>query len=44
VPILVGGQAFRWGGRERIERLPGVLCLTSLSELEAWIRDGEDHV
>ncbi len=37
VPILVGGQAFRWGGRERLERVPGVRCLTSLGELEAWI-------
>jgi methanogenic corrinoid protein MtbC1 len=39
VAILVGGQAFRWGGRERVERLPGVRCLTSLGELEAWIRE-----
>ncbi len=37
VPILVGGQAFRWGGRERVERVPGVRCLASLGELEAWI-------
>ena len=44
VPILVGGQAFRWGGRERVERLPGVRCLLSLSELEAWIQDGNNHV
>ena len=44
VPILVGGQAFRWGGRQRVERLSGVRCLTSLSELEAWIKDGERHV
>ena len=44
VPILVGGQALRWGGRERVERLSGVRCLMSLSELEAWIKDGENHV
>ena len=44
VPILVGGQAFRWGGRQRVERLSGVRYLTSLSELEAWIKDGERHV
>ncbi len=44
VPILVGGQAFRWGGRERVERLPGVRCLLSLSELEAWIKEDEHHV
>jgi methanogenic corrinoid protein MtbC1 len=44
MPILVGGQAFRWGGGERIGRLPGVRCLTSLSELETWIKDDENHV
>jgi MerR family transcriptional regulator, light-induced transcriptional regulator len=44
MPLLVGGQAFRWGGRERAERLPGVRCLTSLSELETWIKDREEHV
>jgi methanogenic corrinoid protein MtbC1 len=44
VPILVGGQAFRWGGRERVERLPGVRCLASLRELEAWIEDGANGV
>ena len=44
LPILVGGQAFRWGGQERISRLPGVRYLTSLSELEAWIKDGDNHV
>ena len=44
VPILVGGQAFRWGGRERVERLPGVRCLLSLSELETWIEEDEKHV
>jgi hypothetical protein len=37
VRILVGGQAFRWGGRERVERLPAARCVTSLSDLEAWI-------
>jgi methanogenic corrinoid protein MtbC1 len=37
LPIIVGGQAFRWGGRERVERLPGVRCLTTLSELQKWI-------
>ena len=44
VPILVGGQAFRWGGRERVERLPGVRCLLTLSELETWIEEDEKHV
>lgn len=37
VPILVGGQAFRWGGREHIEQVPGVRCLASLGELETWM-------
>ena len=44
LPILVGGQAFRWGGRERAERLSGVRCLMSLSELEEWIKDGKKYV
>ncbi len=39
VPILVGGQAFRWGGQQRVMQMPGVLCLRTLSELEEWIRD-----
>jgi methanogenic corrinoid protein MtbC1 len=43
LPILVGGQAFRWGGRERVERLSGVRFLASLDELEAWIKD-HSHV
>lgn len=43
-PILVGGQAFRWGGRERVEQISGVRCMTSLSELEAWIKDNGNHV
>ena len=44
IPILVGGQAFRWGGRELVARLPGVRCLLSLGELETWIKDGKNHV
>lgn len=39
VPILAGGQAFRWGGCERVEQLVGVRCLTSLEQLETWIED-----
>jgi MerR family transcriptional regulator, light-induced transcriptional regulator len=42
-PILVGGQAFRWGGRERVEQISGVHCLTSLTELEAWMKVRETH-
>ncbi len=44
VPILVGGQAFRWGGRDRVEGLPEVRCLASLSDLEAWLKDERNHV
>jgi MerR family transcriptional regulator, light-induced transcriptional regulator len=43
VSILVGGQAFRWGGRERIENQSGVLYLNSLDELETWIRTDGRH-
>ena len=38
VPILVGGQAFRWGGRERAAQIAGVQCLASLDELESWMK------
>ena len=44
MPILAGGQAFRWVGREKVERVPGVRCLMSLGELEQWIADGNPHV
>ncbi len=44
LPILVGGQGLRRGGRERVERLPGVRCLTSLGELEAWLAEHGSHV
>lgn len=44
VQILVGGQALRWGGRERIEGIPGVRCLASLRDLTAWLKENENHV
>jgi MerR family transcriptional regulator, light-induced transcriptional regulator len=44
VPILVGGQALRWGGRERLEQIPGVRCVLSLDELDAWIASGVSDV
>lgn len=43
VPILAGGQAFRWGGRESVERIDGARCLGSLDELETWIKDPHVH-
>jgi methanogenic corrinoid protein MtbC1 len=39
LPVLVGGQAFRWGGRERVEKYPGVAVIPTLTELESFIRD-----
>jgi len=43
MPILVGGQAFRWGGRERAEGIVGVRYLRSLGELELWMNSREPH-
>jgi MerR family transcriptional regulator, light-induced transcriptional regulator len=43
VPILVGGQAFRWGGRERAEQIAGVRHLASLAELETWVAPPTPH-
>ena len=44
VPILVGGQALRWGGRKRLEQIPQVRCVLSLEELDAWIASGISDV
>lgn len=38
LPILVGGQAFRFGRSDRVERIPGVRYLASLNELETWLK------
>lgn len=43
VPILVGGQAFRLGGRERAEEIADVRCLATLNELEEWIQSMTSH-
>jgi hypothetical protein len=37
--VLVGGQAFRWGGCEAIGAYPNTLYVSSLSELEALLRE-----
>ncbi len=34
LPIWVGGQAFRHGGREAVGNFPHVSCITSLDDLE----------
>jgi methanogenic corrinoid protein MtbC1 len=38
LPVVVGGQAFRWGGREKIEQYPSVTLIPTLGELESFIR------
>jgi methanogenic corrinoid protein MtbC1 len=38
LPVLVGGQAFRWGGADRVTRYPGVQQVSTLKELESFIR------
>ncbi len=42
LPILVGGQALRWGGRERLERIAGVRCLASLRDLATWLKESKE--
>jgi methanogenic corrinoid protein MtbC1 len=37
LPILVGGQAFRWGGTETVSRYAGVTYSSSLGDLENTI-------
>ena len=36
--LLIGGQAFRWGGIDAIKRYPGTEYITSLDELEKLIK------
>jgi methanogenic corrinoid protein MtbC1 len=40
LPVLVGGQAFRWGGRDRVETYPAVTLVPTLEGLESFIRQG----
>ncbi len=35
LPIVVGGQAFRWGGQAAVQRLPGVQLIEDLWSFEA---------
>ncbi len=37
LPILIGGQAFRWGGTEQMSRYEGVAYISSLKNLESRI-------
>ncbi len=39
LPIAVGGQAFRWGGTERLSRFEGVRHVSSLNQLEELIKN-----
>jgi cobalamin-dependent methionine synthase I len=32
--IILGGQAFRWGGKEMFDKYPNVEIITTLSQLE----------
>lgn len=41
--ILVGGQAFQWGGKDLPEKYPTVKVLYSLDHLESYIVDGKCH-
>ena len=36
LPILIGGQAFRWGGHDIPGRYDDVRLLNSLAELRDW--------
>ena len=38
LPVLVGGQAFLWGGRDIAEKYAAVTYLPTLSDLEAFIQ------
>lgn len=40
LPIVVGGQAFRWGGRDLLARYPRVEFMDSLRHFEEQLRGG----
>lgn len=39
LPIVVGGQAFRWGDEESLSQFPLVRVLRTIERLEEWIRE-----
>ena len=41
LPLLVGGQAFRWGGQDLVRRYPAVSYVASVEELERIVTDYE---
>lgn len=43
LPILVGGQAFRYGGREVLSHYDGVDYAGNLAELEQWLKNRGAH-
>lgn len=43
LPILVGGQAFRYGGRDVLSQYAGVDYAGDLAETEAWLKCGGRH-
>jgi methanogenic corrinoid protein MtbC1 len=43
LPILVGGQAFRWGRCAAVEAVPGVTVLAGLDEFERRLPEWEPH-
>lgn len=40
IPIIVGGQAFRWGGREALTQYGNVALVSSLDELQKLTEKG----
>ena len=38
VPVLVGGQAFRWGGIEDVAQFPKTTYMQSIADLESFIQ------
>ncbi len=38
LPIIAGGQAFRWGGADAVQAYPGVTHISSFAELETLLQ------